>query len=44
VTPEPVTREQVKTFYDDVRKGKWKGREAEQAKEEARLIRGVRAA
>ncbi len=36
-----VTRDELKQFYLDVSQGKWKGREAEMKKEEARLIRGV---
>jgi hypothetical protein len=50
-TPVPVpggngeakaTPQDLKQFYLDVSQGKWKGREAEMKKEEARLIRGVR--
>jgi len=36
-----VTRDDLRQFYLDVSQGKWKGREAEMKKEEARLIRGV---
>jgi hypothetical protein len=37
-----VTRADITKFYEDVRRGKWKGREAEKKKEEARLIAALR--
>ena len=37
-----VTPQDLKLFYLDVSQGKWKGREADMKKEEARLIRGIR--
>jgi len=42
-TPQPtVTREDLRKFYEDVRRGKWKGREDEKGKEEQRLISALR--
>ena len=37
-----VTPQDLKQFYLDVSQGKWKGREPDMKKEEARLIRGIR--
>ncbi len=40
--PAKVTPQELKQFYLDVSQGKWRGREADMKKEEARLIRGIR--